>query len=676
MEKEKTVEKIKKNKKSLSGKIMWWVAIPVVVIFILSGILLLQVVRVTIRKLSEAELTATSQAASYQVSEFFTGYLTRVEEAASNELYERIMQEVKTGGSLGESDLYDEVMKSMGRSAATDDNIMASWIADSDASSLAMSDGFLSEKGWDVTKRPWYAAAETKKTVITEPYTDVSTGKQVVTIATPVFDDGQEIIGIAGVDIAMTQLAEIMQSYNSDATIRYMLTDAAGMIIFHPNEELIGQMVTDIGLSDNLVNNILNNVTEFTRFTYNDIKNCGYVSMVGETNWNITSVKAEEDFNNALYTVALIVISIFVVELVVILIVLRFVSATIVRPLRALTRTAEEIAAGNLEVEVVNTTEDEIGSLAQAIGNTVMRLKDYIKYIDEIGAVLDLIADGNLKFRLECDYAGEFAKLKTGLLNIQAKLSQMLTRINETAGQVSEGAYQIAQTAATIADSSTEQAASVDKFSLSIDEVVKLIDKNSENAHSAKEGAKEASLSLAGGNQKVEMLTKTIEDINAVSQKINGIMESINDIAEQTNMLSLNASIEAARAGEAGRGFAVVAGEIGRLATQTTHSASETGELTETILVSIEQGNHMAQETTQVMQDVLENAEQATGMISKISEAVAYEKQSIEHLKGEIEQIMSMVENNTAASEESVAASETLANQAESLKKLVEEFRY
>lgn len=663
-------------RKGLAGKIMKWIAIPVMAIFLVSGIAILVVVRSTIIYLSEAELMATSQSAAFQVSEFFTVYLSRVEEASANELYEEIMVDTGKGKLLKDSGLFDRAMESLQKAAAMDENIMASWIADFDASSLVMSDGYMSEAGWDVSKRPWYRVNETKAAVITEPYVDVSTGMQIVTVAMPVFGKDGAVLGATGVDIGMARLGTIMEGYNTDETMQYMLSDASGTIIYHPSEELIGSMVTNIGLSDNIVNNILNNVTEFIRFTFNGTENCGYVSLIGDTNWNITSIKSVKDFNSVFYLVAVIVIGVFLAGTIIVLFILKYISSSIVKPLRVLTGTAEEIASGNLEVEVTVSSGDEIGSLAKALADTVARLKDYIRYIDEIGQVLELIANGNLQFELKCDYAGEFEKLKTGLLNIQGRLSGMLTQINDTAGQVSEGAYQIARTAATIAESSTEQAASVDKFSQSINEMVQLTQKNQVNAKDANGGAKEASGYLLEGNRQVTELTRTIEEIDEVSQKINVIMESINDIAEQTNLLSLNASIEAARAGEAGRGFAVVAGEIGRLALQTTASASETDKLIESILVSIEKGTGMAAETTKVMDTVLVNANQATSMISQISEAILQEKDAMDSLREEIQQIMAMVENNTAASEESVAASETLAGQAESLKRLVEEFRF
>lgn len=68
--------------------------------------------------------------------------------------------------------LAKEQLITTSKAAASDENIMASWIVDFDTSQLVMPDGFRSEQGWDVTSRAWYHVAVTKKALITEPNED------------------------------------------------------------------------------------------------------------------------------------------------------------------------------------------------------------------------------------------------------------------------------------------------------------------------------------------------------------------------------------------------------------------------------------------------------------------------------------------------------------------------
>ena len=78
--------------------------------------------------------------------------------------------------------------------------------------------------------------------------------------------------------------------------------------------------------------------------------------------------------------------------------------------------------------------------------------------------------------------------------------------------------------------------------------------------------------------QKIEdtkvRIREAIDQLSNLSN-INEMASRILEIANQTNLLSLNASIEAARAGDAGRGFAIVAEEIGKLASDSSDTATE-----------------------------------------------------------------------------------------------------
>lgn len=97
---------------------------------------------------------------------------------------------------------------------------------------------------------------------------------------------------------------------------------------------------------------------------------------------------------------------------------------SILKPVNEIDNVAEKIAAGDLNVLIEYESEDELGFLANNFNKTVLRLKDYIKYIDGISGILDKIAIGDLSYELTYEYTGEFSKIKDSLIMISQSLNE------------------------------------------------------------------------------------------------------------------------------------------------------------------------------------------------------------------------------------------------------------
>lgn len=75
--------------------------------------------------------------------------------------------------------------------------------------SLISSDGWQPGSDYDPRQRIWYQeAVKAGRTVLTMPYTDINTGALVVTIATPVMQDGQ-LRGVLAGDITLGSVRKV-----------------------------------------------------------------------------------------------------------------------------------------------------------------------------------------------------------------------------------------------------------------------------------------------------------------------------------------------------------------------------------------------------------------------------------------------------------------------------------
>ena len=349
-------------------------------------------------------------------------------------------------------------------------------------------------------------------------------------------------------------------------------------------------------------------------------------------------------------------------------------AASLTKPILELNHTAQKLAAGDLDVDLQITSQNEIGELGESIQKTVNRLKEYIAYIDETAEVLSQIADGKLGIDLKNDYVGEFQKIKTALLNISDSMNQVMVGINQSSECVSVGASELATASQVLAEGAEEQAASVEQLAATTNTVVDQVANSLRESEASAKATAQAAGMIEQNQEKMKQMMEAMNEIHHTSQQVVGIIQTIEDIASQTNLLSLNASIEAARAGEAGKGFAVVADEIGKLALESSQAANTTKELIEISMAEINKGNTIAAGAMDSLKESVTAVDQVNEMIQETAQNAAVQAENMEQLRVGIEEIAHGIQDNSAASQETSATSEELASQAELLNKMVQRF--
>lgn len=664
--------------KKLLSKILIFVGGPVIISYLVVGIILMNLVSTAVTGLTTNVLSADSQSAAHEINAYFGKYIDITEQLSYNNQVQELFGELVPGVIIEEHEDLIPIKETMENiQAAYGDTIQAVWVADIDSSQLAQADGAILREGWTVKERDWYIQlSEMNKTIMTDPYEDSVTKSQIVSVISPVYQPGSnEIAGVTGVDFSLDALEKSVKSYTLGESGFYILTTGSGQIIYHPVSENINKNISDTDMLDNIQEAILSKSEGSLEYSSHGAKSHGYVAAVGDTGWMVVTGLPEDEFYQEYTTVQTAMLIIFAITAAVIFTMILFVSRQIVTPIKKLTNTANLIAEGNLDVSVQVDSQDETGQMADAINKTVVRLNQYIAYIKEITYTLENMAQGDMQINLNEDYVGEFASIRLAFENISTSLNRTLRNIDIAAEQVSTGAYQVASGAQALATGSTEQASAVEELNASVVEIAEQASENSANVKIASRYIEEADAGINEGNEHMRELTEAMEEIGAASNQIANITKVIEDIAFQTNILALNAAIEAARAGVAGKGFAVVADEVRNLAAKSAEAAKQTSDLIRNSVETVSKGTKITVQTAQVLQDVSKSAVKVTESFNKIEHASAEQANAIKQIEQGLAQVSSVVQTNAATAEENSATSEEMLAQAATLREEVGKFK-
>ena len=441
---------------------------------------------------------------------------------------------------------------------------------------------------YDARKRPWFQLAQSQNsTAFTAPYIDVTTNELTISAVAPINKNGQ-FVGVAGGDIDMAKITEIVNSIDFMGFGYGFLVDQKGRILSHPNRQFNDQPMSK------LFGQNMELKPEFTDINLDGADSLvSFVKIRGIMNvdWYLGVVIEREIAYASVASFGKMAALYMLLGVLAIVGLMQFLLNYLMKPMRRLNDAIKDIAQGegDLTRRLVIENDDEFGELCRYFN----------AFIEKIHTSIDKVRTSTVELERGVENLVASTEATQIMYTDQSKLTDgVATAIEELSASAREISSNAANASALATDANNEVSKGHSTLSSNISSIK----------------------TLATNMQKAEL---EIENLEQHTTSIGQVLEVIKGVSEQTNLLALNAAIEAARAGEAGRGFAVVADEVRQLARRTQESTQE-------IEVTIAQLQQGAASVVEAMKSSLtdtnasvEQASHAGEQMTRVSEVIA-----------------------------------------------------
>ncbi|MGB3366965.1 MAG: ATP-binding protein [Acidaminobacteraceae bacterium] len=364
----------KNIRQKLSNQLSFYIIMSVLSVFIIIGITTYLYMDNILEERIKSKTYIQNKTSSQEIETIFNKASIITKQMSTNNEIKTYLHEVKTPEDILSHPLYNSVLETMKGIHSSSPLNYVVWIANENASFFIDSEGFVSKRDYDISKRPWYQSAIKAKDVSFSPvYTDWKTKTHVIS-SILALREANNIYGFIAVDTTFDSIPSIYEGVDIGLEGKIFLLTEDGRYIYKSNSS---EAQTNELLSIYDVNDPLSSYADMmyeTKEGFEEVKidnDWFYLSYYPATdnNWISIYLINKAETKQELFSFTILLFFLLIIAILILIFTIHYMISSIILPIKTITNYSKEISSGKFSHSLpkkLTHREDEIGDLSRS----------------------------------------------------------------------------------------------------------------------------------------------------------------------------------------------------------------------------------------------------------------------------------------------------------------------